>query len=631
MKKTLLPLALATATALCAGAETASFGYSDGTCDRNLTHRSGNASTQGTAIRISKEKLQALKGCRISAISASFASSYTTDKKVTLFVGTTPDTPELTQEAEISRAVKWLDFPLAEPYEIKGNEPELYIGFKGEIASGSNLLMHDGTDAATGYGYVLNGSEWTDMAGKEWGFPNVRFTIDNAPALTDLMLHPVSSNGYYKAETPYSFGGRLFNFGTEPVNSFDLTITIGNNTPVVKTYTGLSLAQGQNFDYVLDEYTSQSIGSQPITLEVGNINGKADSDPADNASESQIYFYPKNMERSILLEGFTGQECSNCPAGHKNINDYLEEHPELNIIEVMHHAGYKPDTFTMEYSGNYTFFYGTGTTFAPAMMINRTCFPSLGTVPVMWTESKYLESASSILAGTQPYVSLGLDSEFNPDTRELKVTVRSLTHNNLPYENNVLQVMLTQDKLIGSQSGASSEYVHNAVFRGAITGNAWGRLLPESVAKAGKEYTREFTYTIPEKILSDYWPNAANQPRYQIPAIPEDMKIIAFIGALGGDNVNEHPIYNAVEVRLGESHHQAGLSSTVGMEETFAAPQVDIRCVEGMITVSGEYDSVSAYSLGGCAVDTTRALSPGLYIVSVRSGNRQVTKKIIVK
>lgn len=635
--KTIVSLLSAFAIAGCGHifAADSSFGYSNGSCDRNNVFHVGNAQAgvQGVAVRLTPEKVAMLNGLKINSVSATFGSSYTTDNAVTLFIGTDPSNPEYTQTVKITRALKWLDFALDTPFEIKDNAKDLYIGYTGEITPDVSLLMHDGAFAPTGYCFAYDGTAWADIAGNQWGCPNIKFTVADAPALTDLMLRPIDTAGYYKAETPYRFNGTLYNFGNEAIRSFDLGITIGDYEPVIKKYTDIEIAPSGSFAYELDEYTASAVGKLPIKLDVSNVNGIKDSDASDNVFEGNLFLYPADMERSIMIEGFTGQDCSNCPSGHAAVNQFIEDNPEISFIEVMHHAGYKPDYFTMAASGNYTYLYGANNTFAPAMMINRTHFPSLGNVPVMGTSTTTLEKACEIMENTQPFISLNLQTAFDPETRELKVTVDTYTHNDLPYNNNVIQVFLVQDGLESYQSGGGSYYTHNAVFRGTLTGNAWGKLLPESFATAGKRLTREYSMTIPDKIFSDYWGSISNPEKYMIDAVPENMKVVAFVEALGGEDLSSYYIYNAAEVKMGESHKQAGFveAGEDGIATPEGVPAVSIRVVNGRVVVDGEYDTMAVYSLQGRTLNPASALTPGIYIVNVVAGDKNITKKISVR
>ncbi len=496
--------------------------------------------------------------------------------------------------------------------------------------------MHDGNSSPAACCYALENDTWIDMAGSQWGAPNVSFEVADSPALTDLVLKPILSDGYYKAENGYKFGGQIFNFGTETIKSFDLQIAIGDTQPVVTTYKDLNLAPGENFDFILDEYASASTGHQPLSVEVLNVNGADDSDPADNRYEANLFFYPSDMERAFLLEGFTGQECSNCPPAHVNFEQFLAGIQGDPVIEVMHHSGYKPDYFSMDADYDYTFFYGVSNTYAPAMMFNRTQFPSVSTYPAMGVSVVDLQRCYDILSATQPYASMELTSTFDPATRAVTVKLNTLTHNDMPTTNNVINVMLVQDGITHYQSNGGGAYVHNAVFRGVLTGNSWGKLLPSASSKAGGGASWEYEFTLPEAIFSDYWANELDTEEkrkpYTITAVPENMRIVAYIGSLGGNDVNNHQIYNAIEVKLGESHVQSGMIS--GIETVATDPQhpdVKIGVLNGAIVIEGEYDAAEAYNLQGARVPLGSPLAGGIYMVKCVSEGKSIVKKILVK
>lgn len=633
MKKVPAILSFAVVAISALTSQAATLGYTDGTCDRENMFRVGTGVAQGLAIRIPHEKLVSLKGCSITSVSATFGSSHTSDGNVTVFIGTDPASGIIEETHPISRALRWNDFTLSKPYTITGEEPELYIGYQGDIPAEASLLMHDGNTVIPATCYALSGSQWVDVASLGFGSANIRFNLEGAPAMTDAIIKPIDTARYYKADTPYSFAGQIYNFGTEKITSFDLKVSIGDNPPVTKHYDGMEIAPASNFDFTLDPYTSSSQGLLPLSLEIANVNGDADFDSADNAFNGDICFYPALMERVALIEGFTGQECSNCPAGHMETHNWLENIPADSVILVMHHSGYKPDYFSMDADYDYTFFFGKTSTYAPANMMNRTLFPAISTYPTWGPSTKTFQRAYDIVMATQPYVSLSLESTYDPATREVKINFTSLAHNDLPAPNNIFNIMLVQDGLTGSQSGGGSNYVHNDVFRGTLTGGSWGKLLPKKATVTGGEYHWEYTFTLPEEIFSDYWATTQMtdviRKRYTHAVVPENMKLVAYVGALGGDDLAGHTVYNAVQVKLGSSHEQGGIS---GIENVTAPDSgISIYVAGSRVVVEGEYDSLELYNLRGLSINPDSTLAPGFYIARVVKGRSITVKKLIVK
>ena len=92
-------------------------------------------------------------------------------------------------------------------------------------------------------------------------------------------------DGYFKVGNNYDYSGQIINIGTETITSFDLTVN-NNGTETTTNYTGLSIAQGDIFDYTISQLKSESMGNRTISATISNVNGTTDSDPSDNRFES---------------------------------------------------------------------------------------------------------------------------------------------------------------------------------------------------------------------------------------------------------------------------------------------------------------------------------------------------------
>lgn len=616
----------------------ATIGYTNGNYGGSTVQRLGTSTTQGMAMKLSGDKLKALQGRTISAIEAVFGTRNTTGNAAHLFVTTQlGGTPVAEQDVTITRALRWYTFDLDQPYTITGQEEALYIGYTVEASKDSNPLSLDKSADMQDACFGLKDGAWTDFYGTGFGCVNVRAVIAGDFKLTDVMLKPFALEGYYKAGTSYSYSGAVLNFGTETVNSFDITLTVGNDAPQTFNYTDLNLASGETFDFTLPEYTATEVGKVPMTIEVSNVNGAADGVPADNSSMPEVFYYPANMERCLLLEGFTGQSCPNCPAGHRTVASVLAT-TDYSVAEVMHHSGNTPDIYTMDGDMNFTFFFGGTSTWAPAVMINRTLNPAVSSVPPLGRSGlneAMITNTLDLVAGRQPYVSLSLTSDYDAATRQSKIVLKGYVHNDLPASQNLFNVVLAQDKIYGYQSNGGSMYEHSMVYRGDLTGNAWGITVPADKCKAGSMITWETTYTLPEAIVSDYYTDALlAQLGYSleditIPTDPENMYVTAYVGAFNGTGVDGNEVYNCVQVKLGDGYAQDGIVAAIASPETNAKEPV--ISVEGRrITVNGA-DSYAVYNAAGQRVPAGDVKTAGLYIVRTTAAGRTTARKIVVR
>ncbi|MCF0208982.1 MAG: hypothetical protein HUK07_05985, partial [Bacteroidaceae bacterium] len=529
------------------------------------------------------------------------------------------------QTVSVSAALKWLEFSLDNPYTITGEEPCLYIGYTGDISVGSSMLMGDLTADSECCSYVFKDGEWVDTYGMGYGNVSVRVGIADAPVVNDLMMKPLPVEGYFKAGENYTMLGQLFNCGNTTITSFDLKVKVEGSDEVISNVVGVSIAPGETCDFILPEWCSNSEGDVALNMQVSNVNGLNDSDSSDNGFDKSIFCYPATMERNILLEGFTGQACSNCPTGHKTISNFMAKATTTPIIEVMHHSGYRPDYFSMDDDYEYTYFYGSSGTYAPAVMLNRAA--TFDVMPVMNTDELYLTYVYDIVENYQPYVSLKLNSEFDAATRELKIDFSSYAHADLPAENIAFNVMLVQDGLVSKQTPYGDGYVHNAVFRGTATGNAWGYLLNDEAIKKGGEAHWHTKMVLPESIYSNMDYDGKDSTKCVWPAIPENMRLVAYVAAHGNTPASRQ-IYNAIEVPLGGSHSQGAYPSAI-KSVINVAPNISVR--DGRIVADGEYDSMKVYSCDGRMMHNDATLPSGIYIVRVNKGTNSKAIKVRIR
>lgn len=580
-------------------------GYTTGNMGRTTVFHYGNNVQQGMAIRLSHDKLQALKGHKITAINTAFgAANGVKDKQATLFLATSLTAEPFSQQSyTIASANKWYQIALDAPYTITGDEPELLVGYRLTTSTSniSEVLQADKTDGSRGCSYAWDGSSWNDLYGTGFGSPNLRLVFDDQFSFSDAMLSEVDfSEAYYMADNEYNHTTHVFNFGTQPITRIDVTVQMGSDTQTV-TYDGLNIAQYGTYSFALPPLTASASGATEVEVSV-SVNGQQDACPEDNAFTSSAFFYPAGNERNIFVEEFTGMTCVNCPAGARTLHSAIEQ-CGLPCVTIMHHAGYAPDYYSADADWDYTMYYGSQNVFAPAAMINRLTVPGVSDVPVMNVGLQLLLDAFDYAAQHQPYVSLGLESKFNAGSREVEVTLDVASLNQLPGAT-LLNVYLVQDSIKGYQQGAGTNYSHNGVLRRVLTGNSWGLLLPDDFSR-GDQQQWGTSFQLPDSIMSDYWTDASlsqsgfTRKQVTLPTDPENMRIVAYVASYNPNNIKHNVVYNCIEVPLVNGKHvQTGMPQSEALESLPAQPTV----------VSGIHD------LSGRRIDTPS--SPGFYIIN---------------
>lgn len=623
MKKILTTLCLATLLGAPAAADTY-IGYTNTDFDRTGGVRFGTSETQGLAIKLPKEKLDMLRGKTIKGVRAVFGTRNM--ENLTFFVTTDLDaTPAYTQSADGGTA-SWREFTFDTPYTI-GNEDVLYIGYTLTSLTAYRPLQFDRSMELADRSFYYTGSGWADAYGQDLGCACIQLILDDAQ-FTDVIVKNFSANGYYLAGTPYKYNGQLFNFGTEPLTSFDVVFSMGNGEQQRYPYTGLNVGSNETFDIEFPEYTSDESGDLPIEITVENINGSgSDDEGGDNSTRADIYMYPADMQRAVLLEGFTGQSCSNCPTGHHAIEAALEQY-DGDVVEVFHHIGFAPDNFTMSEETFYLNFYGSDGTYAPAFMVNRMAGES-SSVPVQnvstGTVLDMLNTASSI----QPYVGIDVNTKYDESSRRVQGSVDIFTHVMPDADTTLLSLFIVQDSIVAMQMGGNDSYVHRYVYRGSLIGDFGGRIYLEK----GSTISVPVDYTLPEEIVSTYFKGTyADDELPSIPVSTKDMYIVAIVGKYSVDNnMVEFPVYNVRAVKMCADNTTTGIT-----QAPVTASSVRVSVSGNRVSIPGGCDAVAVYDMSGRMVrsyggqTTEFTLPKGMYLVRCTKNGSPSTSKIAI-
>lgn len=597
------------------------WGYAnEKTCSYRTGKRFNNGAAQGFAIRLSKEKAALLKGRKVTGIRAMFSTSSNINS-AKAFLASELGAQNICEEAVQSLKPRFTDYTFSEPHTITG-ETELYAGFTFNYTSDlTNIFSVDWSpELPEGIAWAFTGKGWESV--KCDGAPAFFLILDGAPAYTDLMVKPVSFAPFYTAGTAYDFNVDVNNIGTETITSLDLSFKAGNGSTITRHHDGLSIAPGSPEHFVFNSEIAYS-GTLPITISASNINGVDDADNTDNSTTSEKYIYPENMLRHILLEAYTGLDCPNCPGGTANISQGISGRENQFVLIAHHTYGgiYGNDLFSMKEDNEYKWFFN-GSQYAPGIMANRTPHTKGLTTPIV--EATSLQNVMKVIDGAMlnpPYVDINMNTTFSNDTRLLTATVSVTTHELPPYAINRLNVQLTQNGISGEtypQSGAGSNYTHNHVMRGSLTGT-WGEDID---LKPGETVTRTYTYTVPEAIVSTF----SILDGYALPVVLNDMRVVAFVEGVT-ESPADCPVYNAVEAKL--------TGEDTGINTPTSAREKGIIHISGNTVTATDAISIKAYSMQGTLVaEDSRSITlrPGVYLLSATTPTGHCTKlKTIIK
>ena len=208
---------------------------------------------------------------------------------------------------------------------------------------------------------------------------------------------------------------------------------------------------------------------------------------------------PEN--RKVILEEFTGVNCTFCPDGHAIAQALQDNNPDNVFLVNIHSGGYavpngnQPDFRTQwgeaidDQSGLIGY---------PAGTINRQNFPGLeqgdgGTTAM--SRGQWGAAASTVL-NQGSYVNVGVQAVLNVQTNTMVIDVEAYYTDNSPEATNKFNVAILQNNTLGAQIGGNMGDNYNHMHRliDMVTGQ-WGVDITNTTA--GSLYNNQFTYTIP--------------------------------------------------------------------------------------------------------------------------------------
>ena len=573
------------------------------------------------AIQIPADKAKTLAGNKVTQVKLGTYSTVCSNTKVFLTYDLNSE-PFYTQDVVLKKNT-WNVIELNTPYVIEGKE--FFVGYSTDsISTYSRRVLPyaiDNSEKANPLGDWVSVRKSAD-APESWehlgasNFTNlcIKMQVEgsNLPRY-DVSLASTSIKKVVKPGEEFSVSGSVKNMAAKPFKKITVNYTFDGGEPTsVDLESDEEVAQKETFSFYIPGLSLTEEGMHDFSLSIAAIDGNADETPSDNAYTTQIKCTSKVFDRKVLIENFTTAACGNCPRVHKYIEEVMKSDP--NVICVAHHAGYSTDKFTIKASEEYLYFYN-GTTSAPTVMLDRTYFPGLGiydrVTPVINPSSEeYLRALVNAREDEPAYVTVNVENDYNPDTRELKITVKGKKSEETPGNPSLcMSVCLTEDGLVAYQSGSGGgkDYVHDHVVRAWLTPLTCDPITFDD----DNNYVATYTTTLDKE-----W-------------IAKNMKTVAFVSEFSSKDVTGCQIYNANDAIVTDKE-ETGINAA-----NSAADAVAISTTGNTVHVDGAFDSVAVYSLAGNLIASTgnadTTLPQGIYMVKVNAKGNVKTAKVVIK
>ncbi len=243
-------------------------------------------------------------------------------------------------------------------------------------------------------------------------------------------------------------------------------------------------------------------------------------------------------DRVVLIEDFTGVQCTNCPNASREISSLAHKY-NGNVVAIAYHTDFLGLPITKDgYKSKYNFTTPDGNLLEeemggyqgkPAVTLNRKLYDA---------QQEYLLTSSSILGNIEselrsiPRVVIDIENQYDAETRKLRTKV-DIKPQAVASGDFRLHVCITEDKIIDSQIDNIvyvKDYEHNHVFRTMLSALA-GDILGTDLVP-GSNFSRTYEYTLPPE--AGWW-------------VASHCNVVAFVTDLSQKAFNVGAVLQAAE------------------------------------------------------------------------------------
>lgn len=422
--------------------------------------------------------------------------------------------------------------------------------------------------------------------------PRMDMALDASGKLgVSYMVRNDGANDINQLEITYSVGGRVIHTDLQ-------TETIKHLKELRIKTKGIPVANGQT-----------------LTARITKVNDRVTDLPGFQIKVEGVA--EKTFARKVLLEQFSTENCSSCPAGHKYLDKVLAEDAYADhFVWVTHHVGFGRDTFSLPESEALIFFYEEDE-YAPSMLLDRTHTElkhfyekyAYTMLPIMTSQDEFNHQLLDEALARPAFVTVDIKEECKPDTRQLDLTISGQTYREyLDADNLYLNLYLVEDDIYSrrqagagkASDGGLKPVYHHGVIRQISLGGGGLKLTLDDKG----EYTYGTSLQIPKE-----W-SAAN------------MRIVAFVSKSLKGGARNAEVLNSNETKIAAYRSIAPTPDQEMMVQLYAQ--------DGRIYVSGEDATIAAiYNMSG-ELRTNEALLPGIYIAMVETSFGSYMRRVIV-
>ncbi|HRZ43543.1 MAG TPA: Omp28-related outer membrane protein [Bacteroidales bacterium] len=339
-------------------------------------------------------------------------------------------------------------------------------------------------------------------------------------------------------------------------------------------------------------------------------------------AQTLVSTQPEN--KKAVLEEFTGTGCPNCPAGHTEAAAILAANPG-KVIVIAYHPSNSSYTASDPMASSYAAafytvpFISSGNRFMPSAIINRRAWNAGDRIQ---DRNQWSTCVNTILGEASP-LNVGVTSNYDEGTKSLTITAEAYFTGTVT-ENLTVYCMLIEDGIVATQSGGTSPYTHNHVFRKAMVAQ-WGD--PVATPTTSGEL-KSFTFTYDNSTTNYVMGNCEVVVMIRNAANEEIISgNIAPVGESSPIGINEDPHASAQYQLYPNPVTEASVLSVVLQKSQPLT--VKVFDLTGQMVAEVNHGTLAA-GTHQIAVEPIATLPAGIYVLSVEGSETPWVQKIVI-
>lgn len=554
--------------------------------------------TQITAlIKLPKEMIANFIGDKISALRIGFSGSLSNVKAV---VKNELDGANIVSKT-FNGTLGWNEVKLDKGIVIENKD--YYIGYEALLPAGKYAISKTVTDATRNALWLsLPNRGFTDYTSNFGALAVEALLLGDDSHFSNLLtLSDINIEKYQPVNTITDIDLLLINKGINEIKSFEITYEYGSKGTKTQPFEVSILPNRLIKTIPLKNIHLDESGN--IKVYLSKINGNSIS--GDAITKPIVVYEPSNVvPRKSVIEQFTTENCGYCPAGAIRIKNVINRAVNNDkVIWLAHHVGFGTDPFTVDESKQYLRLYGSGGTFAPAMMVDRMQYDN-GDVVNSVGEEDYIQGLIDKAQKVPCFINITIkqNNSINDTEKKIQITVEGAYNGEVPTEELFVTVFLVENGVSAvRQNGAASGYKHNNLIR-KILPAASGSMITWNNNKFSIDFSETFDTT---------WK-------------VENMRIVTIVNQKHTNDLSKVAILNAQEAKL----EPIGGNAIGEIDEK---PFIVVAKDNQISIIDGNYLSFEIVDISGRAIPN-KNIPAGIYLLKIVTHTKTVvTQKFIFK